>query len=78
VHVLPLGETASLVVRYRGDGSGGRPILLMAHMDVVTAKREEWERDPYHARRGKRLLLRARHARHQAGGGQLERPPSCA
>jgi acetylornithine deacetylase/succinyl-diaminopimelate desuccinylase-like protein len=47
IHVLPLGETASLVVRYRGDGSGGRPILLMAHMDVVTAKREEWERDPY-------------------------------
>src|SRR5688572_23808499 len=32
VHVLPLGETASLVVRYRGDGRGGRPILLLAHM----------------------------------------------
>ena len=47
VHVLPLGETASLVVRYRGDGSGGRPVLLMAHMDVVTANREEWQRDPY-------------------------------
>jgi acetylornithine deacetylase/succinyl-diaminopimelate desuccinylase-like protein len=47
VHVLPLGETASLVVRYRGDGRGGRPILLLAHMDVVTAKPEEWERDPY-------------------------------
>ena len=47
IHVLPLGETASLVVRYRGDGSGGRPILLLSHMDVVTAKREEWERDPY-------------------------------
>jgi acetylornithine deacetylase/succinyl-diaminopimelate desuccinylase-like protein len=47
VHVLPLGETASLVVRYRGDGSGGRPILLMAHMDVVTAKREDWQRDPF-------------------------------
>ncbi len=41
VHVLPLGETASLVVRYRGDGSGGKPILLLSHMDVVTAKREE-------------------------------------
>jgi acetylornithine deacetylase/succinyl-diaminopimelate desuccinylase-like protein len=40
-------RTATLVVRYRGDGSGGRPILLLAHMDVVTAKREEWERDPY-------------------------------
>ena len=47
VHVLPLGETASLVARYRGDGSGGRPIVLMAHMDVVTAKREDWQRDPY-------------------------------
>jgi acetylornithine deacetylase/succinyl-diaminopimelate desuccinylase-like protein len=47
IHVLPLGETASLVVRYRGDGSGGKPILFMAHMDVVTAKREDWQRDPY-------------------------------
>jgi len=47
IHFLPLGETGSLVVRYRGDGSGGKPILLMAHMDVVTAKREEWQRDPY-------------------------------
>jgi acetylornithine deacetylase/succinyl-diaminopimelate desuccinylase-like protein len=47
VHVVPLGDTASLVVRYAGDGSGGRPVLFLAHMDVVTAKREEWKRDPY-------------------------------
>ena len=47
IHVLPVGETASLVVRYPGDGSGGKPILFMAHMDVVTAKREDWQRDPY-------------------------------
>jgi len=47
IHILPLGETASFVARYRGDGSGGRPILLAAHMDVVTAKPEEWERDPF-------------------------------
>ncbi len=47
IHILPLGETASMVVRYRGDGSGGKPILLMAHMDVVTAKREDWQRDPF-------------------------------
>lgn len=40
-------DTATLVVRYRGDGTGGEPILLMAHMDVVTARREDWERDPY-------------------------------
>jgi acetylornithine deacetylase/succinyl-diaminopimelate desuccinylase-like protein len=48
IHVLPLGETASLVVRYRGNGRGGRPIDLIAHMDVVTAKRADWQRDPYH------------------------------
>jgi acetylornithine deacetylase/succinyl-diaminopimelate desuccinylase-like protein len=47
IHILPLGETASLVVRYRGNGSGGRPITAIAHMDVVTAKPEDWQRDPF-------------------------------
>jgi acetylornithine deacetylase/succinyl-diaminopimelate desuccinylase-like protein len=47
VRILPLGETASLVVRYRGSGRGGRPIDLIAHMDVVTANREDWQRDPF-------------------------------
>ncbi len=47
IHILPLGETASLVVRYRGSGSGGRPIAMIAHMDVVTAKRSDWQRDPF-------------------------------
>ena len=53
VHVLPVrmpdgDRTASLVVRYRGDGSSARkPILLLAHMDVVDARPEDWERDPF-------------------------------
>jgi acetylornithine deacetylase/succinyl-diaminopimelate desuccinylase-like protein len=47
VHVIPADKTAALVVRYRGDGSGGKPILLLAHMDVVSARREDWERDPF-------------------------------
>lgn len=48
IHVLTLGETASLVVRYPGDGSSGKkPISINAHMDVVEAKREDWERDPF-------------------------------
>jgi acetylornithine deacetylase/succinyl-diaminopimelate desuccinylase-like protein len=46
VHVLPLNGTAGLLVRYRGNGSG-RPILLLAHMDVVPALRSDWERDPF-------------------------------
>lgn len=38
----------ALVARYRGDGSSGRkPILLMAHLDVVDALREDWSLDPF-------------------------------
>jgi carboxypeptidase PM20D1 len=53
VHVLPQTlstgeEAAALVVRYRGDGSAGKkPILLLAHMDVVDAIPSDWERDPF-------------------------------
>ena len=65
IRVLPLGETASLVVRYAGDGTGERPIVLLAHMDVVVAKREDSDARPLYARRGERLFLRARHQRHQ-------------
>ena len=37
---------ANLVVRYRGSG-GRRPLLLLAHTDVVEAKREDWTVDPF-------------------------------
>ena len=37
---------ANLVVRYRGTGRR-RPILLLAHTDVVEAKREDWSMDPF-------------------------------
>src|SRR5881394_444767 len=51
VKVIPFessgDKTAMFVARYRGDGSGGKPILLLAHMDVVTARREDWKRDPF-------------------------------
>lgn len=41
-------ETASLVVRYEGSDSSGRdPILLIAHMDVVDALPQDWDRDPF-------------------------------
>lgn len=43
----PGDKTATLVVRYRGDGTGGKPILFLAHMDVVDAKPEDWQRDPF-------------------------------
>ena len=46
VEIIPVGETAALVARYRGTGEG-KPILLSGHMDVVAAKREDWTRDPF-------------------------------
>jgi acetylornithine deacetylase/succinyl-diaminopimelate desuccinylase-like protein len=48
VEVVPLGETAALIARYRGDGSSGKaPILLLGHMDVVEALPSDWERPPF-------------------------------
>src|SRR5687768_3943953 len=46
VEILPAGETAGLIVTYRGSG-GKAPILFLGHMDVVEARREDWERDPF-------------------------------
>jgi acetylornithine deacetylase/succinyl-diaminopimelate desuccinylase-like protein len=37
----------TLVARYRGRGGGLRPILLMAHIDVVDARSEDWTVEPY-------------------------------
>jgi acetylornithine deacetylase/succinyl-diaminopimelate desuccinylase-like protein len=39
-------KKANLVVRYRGSGAR-KPVLLLAHMDVVEAKREDWSTDPF-------------------------------
>src|SRR5207247_5182467 len=36
----------NLVARFRGTGSQ-RPILLLSHIDVVEAKREDWSVDPF-------------------------------
>ena len=37
---------ANLVVRYHGTGRE-KPLLLLAHTDVVEAKREDWSMDPF-------------------------------
>lgn len=39
-------KKANLVVRYHGTGAK-KPILLLAHTDVVEAKREDWSMDPF-------------------------------
>ena len=49
--LVPEGKPkkGNLVVRYRGRGGPGaaKPILLLAHLDVVAALRSDWPRDPF-------------------------------
>ncbi len=41
-------QTVSIVARWKGSGAGGKkPILILAHADVVEAKREDWKEDPF-------------------------------
>ena len=47
VHVFkPAPKKGNLVARLRGTGAK-RPMILMAHIDVVEAKREDWTTDPF-------------------------------
>ncbi len=44
----PNDRKGNLVARYRGKpGSKLKPILIIAHTDVVEAKREDWTTDPF-------------------------------
>ena len=40
-------KEGGLVVALKGSNAALRPLLLLGHIDVVTAKREDWTRDPY-------------------------------
>ncbi len=39
-------KKSNLVVRYHGTGKR-KPLLLLAHIDVVEAKRDDWSMDPF-------------------------------
>lgn len=40
-------KDGGLVAIYPGTSKTEKPMLLLAHIDVVEAKREDWERDPF-------------------------------
>jgi acetylornithine deacetylase/succinyl-diaminopimelate desuccinylase-like protein len=47
IHVLAAApRKGNLVVRLRGSGAR-KPILLLAHLDVVEARRDDWSFDPF-------------------------------
>ena len=40
-------QDGALIAILHGSDALAKPILLLAHIDVVEAKREDWERDPF-------------------------------
>jgi acetylornithine deacetylase/succinyl-diaminopimelate desuccinylase-like protein len=47
IHLLgPTPDKQSLVVRYHGTGAR-KPLLLLAHIDVVIARPSDWSTDPF-------------------------------
>ena len=45
----PFPGRGNVVARLRGDGTGGGPLLLLGHLDVVPAPPERWTHDPFGA-----------------------------
>ena len=43
----PNDRKGNLIARYRGSSAGLKPILIIAHLDVVEARREDWTTDPF-------------------------------
>src|SRR6478609_3170132 len=44
---LPGDQTMALIVRWRSPHPVKKPMLILGHMDVVEAKREDWTFDPF-------------------------------
>ena len=44
---LPGDKTEALIVRWRSPKATRKPMLILGHMDVVEAKREDWKFDPF-------------------------------
>src|SRR5438477_7818402 len=47
VLIGPDATHGNLVARYHGTGTGGRPIVVFAHLEVVPARRADWSVDPF-------------------------------
>src|SRR6266567_615467 len=45
----PVPGRGSMVARLHGDGTGGPPLLLLSHLDVVPAPPDRWTHDPFGA-----------------------------
>ena len=76
---LPGDQTVALIVRWRSPHATKKPMLVLGHMDVVEAKREDWKYDPFVFReeggyfygRGT-MRHEERRRRHDHGRGQAD------
>ncbi len=47
IEIVPVDDTAYLIATWPGRDASLGPVVISAHMDVVEAKPEDWERDPF-------------------------------
>ncbi|HUQ52706.1 MAG TPA: M20/M25/M40 family metallo-hydrolase [Gammaproteobacteria bacterium] len=47
LEIVPVDDTAFFIATWPGSDASLAPVVLSAHMDVVEARREDWERDPF-------------------------------
>ncbi len=47
VEITPVAGSGVLIARYPGKNKSLKPIVMLGHMDVVEARREDWVRDPF-------------------------------
>ncbi|MFM6831314.1 MAG: M20/M25/M40 family metallo-hydrolase [Novosphingobium sp.] len=47
IEITPVDDTAYLIATWKGSNAALKPLVISGHMDVVEAKREDWERDPF-------------------------------
>ena len=47
IEIVPVDDTAYLIATWPGSDPSLGPVVLSAHMDVVEARPEDWERDPF-------------------------------
>ena len=47
ITIEELEGSAILIARYPGRDASKKPVVVLGHMDVVEAKPEDWERDPF-------------------------------
>ena len=47
ITITPMRDTAYLIGTWQGSEPALKPLVISGHMDVVEARREDWQRDPF-------------------------------